>query len=247
MNRFWFFGKSKKETNSNLKENASPKNVKFLQSHQSLYQSASTMVLFAWLSEYKQCSSWTGCKAHLQDDLYAFLQNNKASGPTHVLNEPLDLDNVRMLVTFGGKEFLKVIENVLDFIHQYEEEVGFEKTKIEIVPNRKNTVIFIGDKKWLTSLPMLSLYTLLIRGTTNHHVGTPWRISLRLIVSEEIKSHDLHYFRNSHLKIEELAHKGITTFWNNEDIKKNWLKVNQNYMQAGTHADGISYFATKKE
>jgi hypothetical protein len=153
---------------------------------------------FALVSnEYEQCHPFVWCKDFLHDvvfstvhnkafDLYKF-QYDPSISPKACLRE------TRVLVTNSKDK--KLSENVyscLEFLNQVEDRFKIPRTKLRECSNcpkeyKYGVFLFQGNKRWLQSPPMLSLYTLLIRTGFSHLVGTSYLTTINMIKQGHLK------------------------------------------------------------
>lgn len=216
----------------------------------------SALLHFAFLSpKNEQAQSLTPCKAYLQDAMLGFVNKREMSVYNPKTNPPLDLEHTRILLahfTNDKDTFMRRMENLLDFLHQVEESLGFEKSRFEIVENvtgkmNENTpvVAIIGDKRWQVAPPMISLYSLFIRACLSHTAGTKWHDTIKKIAEGKIKvdhSSDVSYIKTSIETINKIVLVGSRPFF--------YKKIERNYPDGSTsnliHSAGIMAMAEKE-
>lgn len=230
--------------------------VKFLNSSDPYADYYSDLLHFSFLSpENEQAQDLTPCKAYLQDAMLGFLNKREMTTYDPESNPPLDLSCTRILLVHfkNDKEaFMKRMDNLMDFLHQVEASLGFEKSRFEIVENSpskvsENTpiVALIGDKRWQISPPMISLYSLFIRTCLSHKAGDKWHDTIKGIAEEKIKvdhKPDVTYMKTSLELINKIVLVGARPFF--------YKKIERNYPPEATsnliHSAGIMAMAERE-
>ena len=146
-----------------------------------IYQSVG--IQFALLSApkngYKQCHPLVKCRDFLQDAVRCVIPNNGISECKiygfkygNTINPLVDLNKMRMLVTYLDKDLNMTDSSIkmlyaLKLIHHYEKVMDLKvKTRQKQIKHKdfKNPIwIFTGNKIWIESPVLISLYTFLIR------------------------------------------------------------------------------------
>lgn len=129
---------------------------------------------------YTKATTFVTCKDFFQDAVQAIYLGQKreiydfhydpATAP------PLSLDRARILMSNNtDKEFATKIENVVDFVNQFEKRIHLLRTvAYECDPSPKKfggVYMFEGSSRWMLSPPMISLYTLILRCGLVHVKG----------------------------------------------------------------------------
>lgn len=127
----------------------------------------------------EQCHPFVFCKDFLHDVVYSALNNR----PFEIYRFKYDpfknpkpsIKKLKILVTnLKDKNLESKISNCLDFINQIE---NYLKIKLSVVKKCSNPptgyeksgiFLFIANKRWLNSPPMLSLYSLFLRIGLSH-------------------------------------------------------------------------------
>ena len=145
----------------------------------------------------EQCEEFKMCKDWLQDAVWATVHQTPASiygfkfDPSS--NPAIDMDNTRLLMTNAkDKDFLKKIDNMLDFINQVEDIIGLQKTTVKLVSNPPTKYKACGvietssSARWMRSPAMLSLYTLFLRVGFAHKIGDNWQKTVKDMIKGNI-------------------------------------------------------------
>ncbi len=126
----------------------------------------------------EQCHAFAFCKDFLQDAVWSTLNKSKAAiygfSYTYDKNPALDMSNTRLAVRFKGKKDLKeMCFKALAFLHALEVSFGMSQSSLSYGGDFKGDAVwvFTGDKKWMYSPPMISLYSLFIRVGLNYEGG----------------------------------------------------------------------------
>lgn len=148
--------------------------------------------------EYQKATTFVTCKDFFQDavqavhlgeaiEQYDFTYNPKT-------DPPLSFDRFRVLIGNNlDKEFESKIENVLDFIGQFEKRIHLLRTKAfkcEVSPDKFKATggvyLFEGSGRWMQAPPMISLYTLLLRCGFVHTKGEDFDKTCKEIISGKL-------------------------------------------------------------
>lgn len=153
-------------------------------SDKSMAQIYSQGVEFAFFNENKeQCHPFAFCKDFLQDAVWAMLNKKKSSiysfSYEYGVNPPLDMEKTRLGVrNKGDDDFKKKCKKARLFLRELEAELQFEPSTLVCYGNYKEgknpVFVFHGDRRWMFSPPMISLYSLAIRVGMTYEKG-PWR------------------------------------------------------------------------
>ncbi len=125
----------------------------------------------------KQCHAFAFCKDFLQDAVWSMLNKSKAAiygfSYTFDKNPALDMENTRLSVRFKGqKGFKEMCIKSLSFMHALEPAFGMGQSSLLYGGKNKDkdgkdteddVWVFAGDKKWMYSPPLISLYSLFLR------------------------------------------------------------------------------------
>lgn len=114
----------------------------------------------------KQIMSFHSCREGLTKEIYDFFDPSCVCGPKEI-----NTDNTRILVfsknSNGTKYLDEWMETGLKILNHHEDLVGWSKTKLfrikHNICNDASIYLFVGDIKWMMSVHMISLFTLLIR------------------------------------------------------------------------------------
>ena len=148
--------------------------------------------------DHKKATTFVTCKDFFQDavqaahlgkerSIYDFTYNPKT-------DPPLSFDRFRVLIGNNlDKDFESKIENVLDFIGQFEKRIHLLRTKAykcDPSPDKfkksGGVYMFEGSGRWMQAPPMISLYTLLLRCGFVHTKGGDFDKTCEEIISGKI-------------------------------------------------------------
>ncbi len=212
------------------------RNVEWHNKTRHLIQDSSDGLEYAFVTkDYRQVHQLVWCKDFLNDVIYGFLNNKRASiwGFSYDPQKhmPIDLECTRLLLTSKRDwDFRKNILKSLAFINAIEKELQMTPTKIEECYEpprhyrRSGVFIFSGSKRWMKAPPMISLYTLLIRVGLGHDVNQPWFQTMDDIRSgfmEPYYEEDLGILLNGQAGIERILKYGDRRLFH-RDIRKNY-------------------------
>lgn len=144
--------------------------------------------------EYQKATTFVTCKDFFQDAVQASHLGKKQKIYDFVYDPktapPLSFDRFRILIANNlDNEMESKIENVLDFINQFEKQIHLIRTKAYkcINPpekwNKSGVYLFEGSSRWLQAPPMISLYTLLLRCGFVHNKGDDFDKTCQNIIS----------------------------------------------------------------
>lgn len=203
---------------------------------QKLEQAISTGMEFSFISkDNKQCIPFVFCRDFLQDAVHGYINKRKVEiyeFKYDYENHPsICLERAKIAIANQSDDYLDFkIPNILDFIHQIEQNIGLSKTIIKKCINppqkyiRSGVWILNGSPRWMKSPPMLSLYTLMIRIGAGHKSGDLYEKTLDDIMTGKNKPYlELDKYR---LK---LAMPGVKKIFKNGDKKFFHPKINLNY------------------
>lgn len=154
---------------------------------------------YAFVSkDNKQCHDLVYCKDFLHDCVQATLHGSTASIHSFQYSPkeqpPIDLETTRIaLANQQDKEFRGKIPAILDFVNQVNKELHLKSSVALEASNplkgyeAGGVFVIEGSARWMNAPPMLSMYTLFLRAAAVHKVGTPWRDTMKLIVSGKTK------------------------------------------------------------
>lgn len=109
--------------------------------------------------------------------------------PIHFGRTSLLFRDTNLSGVAGQKRFHAHRLGCLDFLHQAEKQLGFRRTEIHQVKGKKNgppTWLILGDKQWMLSPTLLSLYGLLIRVGYYHNAGGDFMRTLEMMKDGEL-------------------------------------------------------------
>lgn len=115
----------------------------------------------------KQLHPFVLCRDFLSDALWATVSRKYVSIYRFEFDgaeKQIDLHEMHMLVRFTKAQ---AFHNALRILNYYEQRIpSWKKTRMVILPKKhkdQSVALFIGSKRWLSSFPILSLFTLLVR------------------------------------------------------------------------------------
>ena len=164
-----------------------PVTVKWFANPNYLHEIYSSGAAFSLVSDNnEQCHQPVYCKDFLQDAISSQVTAKKVSiygfkfDPK--INPKISQKKLRILFSNDlDKEFVQKSQQCLNFLHQIEKRLGFQKTKMIDVANAAaedlvgRTTIFEADKNWMLCPQMVSLYTLLMRVGMAHKVNNDFQ------------------------------------------------------------------------
>lgn len=152
--------------------------------------------------------------------------------PIHMGRTSLLFRDTNLSKAAGKKRFYAHRVGCLDFLHQVEEQLGFNRTEIHQVKGTKNgppTWLILGDKKWMHAPTLLSLYSILIRVGYYHNAGGEFMRTLEMTRDGELGnggidpddlfddgaagSNDATYVKQAWKGIEVILKHGIEVFY----------------------------------
>jgi hypothetical protein len=144
--------------------------------------------------QHQKSTTFVTCKDFFQDAVQAFHLGQKREIYDFKYDPktapPLSLDRCRILLgNTLDKDIESKIENVLDFVGQFEKRIKLLQTKAfkcDPVPQKwekSGVYMFEGSSRWMISPPMLSLYTLLLRCGLIHTKGEDFDKTCEEIIS----------------------------------------------------------------
>ena len=140
--------------------------------------------------------------------------------------KPMDTEKCRILFFYGGPpdEFQKRLDGMENFSAQIGNELGIGKTEIFLADNTAcdgRMAVAVGDKEWLHSPPLFSLFLLSLRLGLSHTVGNNWRDISKLIAP----CNDTKWIDNCIPTINKMAKIGYKNIFN-PNREDNWIKSN---------------------
>ncbi len=205
---------------------------------------AGTSTCFALLSdELELITPFSMCKSYTQDQYYYYFTDYKNfSGNGYAV--PLKSMNL-LLTVYQPNNF---IEKAQDLLWQIEKQLGIPESEIQEVDHKseyaqksnRNMFFFKANKAWYTCIPLISLYTLLMRIANHHYVGASfWESIAQLINDPRVGSSDRSYLKSSMVGIEHIVQQGYKNLFH-ENAKQNYTNL-----KIGSHEDGIVYYSSK--
>lgn len=191
---------------------------------------------YALVSEdYEQCNEFVWCKDFLQDIVYSSLREKSIEIYNFKYNPTIDskpyLKKIRLLVTNSSdKTFRKKIKNTLSFINQVEETFGIKNSIVRECKNppleytKCGVWLFEGDKRWINSPPMLSLYSLFIRVGFSHQEGNYYKQTIEDILLGKIQPYqkkDVIWLKHAEKGIQKIEKFGDKKIFS-KNIKNNY-------------------------
>lgn len=187
---------------------------------------------YCLLSEkYEQCHQFVWCKDYLHDVVYSTV--NKT--PIEIFNFYFDpkknkipaTKKIKICVADNKSKYLyEKFSNCINFLNKIETKLKMKKSKCFLCKNppvnfKDGSVLIIeGDRRWLSSPPMISLYAMLIRIGFCHNKINSYNKTFQKIIEKKIKLYqprDTYNFKSSF--------NGIKTILENNDQNiffKNW-------------------------
>jgi hypothetical protein len=185
--------------------------------------------------DYEQSFPFIFCKDFLHDAVWCYLNKAKCDIFGFVYdyydNPPICTEKAKVLIgnesdfDMGAK-----INACIDFVHQFEDVLNIEQSKIIECSNppkqflKSGVFLFEGDHRWISSPPMLSLYSLMIRIGFSHEIGLNYQETMRRIHDREISPYQendrsqIRWTKKGFERIIKVGDKNI--FY--EDIKNNY-------------------------
>ena len=177
------------------------KEIKWHEKNASLCQAVSGIAEFVMLSdEWEQVTPFMFCKDYMQDAIWARIHKTKASiwGFSHDGSNGIQPSSKSFklgVVNANDEKFKEKWPNLIEFINQIDEKMGFRKTifyEAEKIPKpayKKGVLIIDADKRWMHSPTLVSMFTLLIRLGFTHSLGSDYKELLNEVVSEKKPSY----------------------------------------------------------
>lgn len=205
---------------------------------------------------YAQCHQLVWCKDYLHDVLYATINHV----PIKIFNFYFDpkknyipsIKKIKLCIADNKSKYLyQKIDNCINFLNKIEQKLKMKKSKYFLCKNipknyeNGSVIVVEGDKRWLSSPPMLSLYSMLVRIGFCHNKSNSFQATFKKIVMKKLTLYqpkDLYNLKSSldGIKI-IIQHSDQNIFFKNwkynYPIEIDILRVH-NYL-------GISNFSTK--
>lgn len=127
---------------------------------------------------YKQIHDWATCRDFINDALYGFHNNVKATIYSFSYDPngkyPLDSRAFRLLVrdkTLNNDDFLVRGKNALKVVRYFDKKVGARETRMRLSEpkdgnhgdSKFKVLLYEADKRWMNASPLASFYTFLLR------------------------------------------------------------------------------------
>lgn len=206
--------------------------------------------------KYEQCHQFVLCKDYLHDVMYSVINKipikifNFSFNP--VKHHVPSVKKIKICLADNKNNFLtEKIDNCINFLNKIEKHLNMKKSKHFLCKNipdnyKKGSMVIIeGDKRWLSSPPMISLYAMFLRIGFCHNKSNSYQTTINKIINKKI-----HLYQPRDLYNLKSSIDGIKLILQNNDQNiffKNWkynypleldiLRVH-NYL-------GISYFSSK--
>ena len=199
---------------------------------------------FGWCSaDYKRLDGPNSCKAYIQDYLQSVM-----TGSVYGRHEsPLSLDKTRLLIGVPTKSKEKIATRMLSLLNQVEEKMGFVPTVIKFCKGK--SVLYVeGDAKWMIAIPMLSMYTLLIRISPKFDGKKEYEEFLEEMIESAPNVSDRFYLKTGIKPMKNIARYGPSLYFS-EVQKENFTNTRGSSHSAGIATLGDRSIATsyKKE
>ena len=236
------------------------KKILWFSETQHLSQALGSGLEYAFVSDdYKQCCPFVLCKDFLHDAVYNRIHATKKSIYGYHCSSkeghpPIDLEKMRVvLANSSDRKMREKIPNCLEFMHQVEKHLKMSLTVARecASPHPKYSGggiwLFESTKRWLSSPPMVSLYTLLIRVGFSHPIGADFQSTIDKIIHYSLKPYQ-YEDRGRLVGGKEglnyiLEHGDRKIFYS--DIKKNYPRVKINFLHNDMGIMGFSRGSTK--
>lgn len=205
----------------------------------------------------KQVGTFVYCKDFFQDAIVASIHKMECDvygykySPGKMPDVPKE--NLKILMTNSMDPNLeKKMENVVDFINQFEEKLGLNKTVVEKCENPmekyKKCGIFLltGDKRWMTAPPALSMWTLLARTGVVHTKGEQSQNTIRKIIEGGLtpaQKNDKVFIEYGKNGMDLIMEKGVEGCFGT-DMVANYPKQHAGHTMH--HYSGIVSYSSKK-
>ncbi len=204
---------------------------------ESISQINSNGLEFAVASSRAQCSHFVYCKDFLHDAVWAVLYDTpveihgfKYDPKAH----PIDVyDLTRVLVANESDEFFdKRIPNCLEFLNKVESALHLKRTVAYQCDNPPEhylpggVFLLEGSQRWMSSPPLLSMYTMFVRCGFVHKMGDDYMATLEKIISGETKAYqenDKEFVKSSMPGIKAIMELGYRKIFY-IDMKRNYPK-----------------------
>jgi hypothetical protein len=184
-----------------------------------------------------QCMPFVRCKDFLQDAVHGTIIQRTAdhSGFTYdpKKHKPVCLKKMRLLAANSQDPSLRdKIPSCLDFINQFEKELGIVKTKTTAVecdePKQRYKAggvwLLEANQRWIRSPTMVSLYSLLVRVGFTHTLGKSYKETIAAIVEGKLQAYqpaDQYRLQNAKKGIDRILKYGDRTIFHKQ-MKKNY-------------------------
>lgn len=205
---------------------------------------------------YEQCHQFVWCKDYLHDVIYSKI-NNK---PIKIFNFCFDpkknnnpsIKKIKLCIADTKNKYLyDKIKHCIDLLNKIELKLCMKKSKYLLCKNipknysNGSMIIIEGDKRWLSSPPMISLYSMLIRIGFCHSKSNSYKTTFKKIINKKLTLYqpkDLYNLKSSLNGIKTiLQHNDKNIFFKNwkynYPIEIDILRIH-NYL-------GISNFSSK--
>jgi len=207
-----------------------------------LHEIYSTGMKYAFISnDWKQSHTFVLCKDFLQDAVWATV--NKCESNIYGFhfrpgeNAPVDLSRVRIAVRHKNPKFEEDCLRALTFIRELDAAQKFEPTELHFGGlfngAGEKVYVFVGDKRWLHSTVLLSLYALAIRvGMTYNGIG--WKRHYGT-AKKYFGTNDKEYTRQTLSVLDKIVGKSPYTLFHSkmEDNYKKGLSISDIHERGG--------------
>lgn len=221
---------------ANVKWFKNPKNLS------EIYQQTGTVFAFASLQKdgLTQCHEWVKCRDFLPDAVRSQITGKVCSIYGFVFdpknNPNIDLDKIRMLVSKGSLNALKVqkfrrkIKSSLKLLNHFEDIAKVPKTKVVRANSSgqkkyKAVFLFSGPPMWLSSPFLVSMYTFLIRlgdkelkFTDNSELEKGFKALVDQQNAGKLNDNDACYLTNSWDKLKLIIENRSKLFPNQDNV-----------------------------
>lgn len=239
--------------NKFIKWQKSPKNSKIFQ----IYEKGLEYSMVS--KDYEQCHPFVWCKDFLHDVIYASINKREFKAYKFKYDPNSSpkpgFDKIRILIANSkDEEFYEKIKNVIDFIHQFESELKIKKSIVYQCKNppKEYSKVFLieGNKRWINSPPMVSLYTLIIRVGFSHKINDNFRQTIDNLKNEKIEPYqkkDGYWIKAVEPAIKEILEKNDKKIFNKKMSLNYPPKLKPNFVHNKLGLVGFANDIIKKQ
>lgn len=198
--------------------------------------------------ENKQLGNFYRCIDYRNEELYGSFYRTRAAIYGFVFSGDkvqIDFNNVNSLIRNPlDLNFKNKLEQVKQFINSFEDEMGIEKTTIELAENQSeekhDVLVAVGSKDWLVSPQMLSLYTFMLRIGFSGDEKLNWRELVEKIVEGKVEAYCGQQDKNRLIVLDKHFNNLVNNQWKEVWPEDKDLKY---YMPKGTSMNFIHSYS----